>query len=287
MRLGAAGLALLGGARSPWAAPSAKKKPAAVTAVGIPIGVQLWSVRDACKKDFDGTLKTLAAIGFEGVEFAGYHNYAENPAGLKKKLAELGLRIAGAHLGADALTGEALKKTIDFHKTLGCKNLIVSMDKRATDPEKSKELARLLNDAAKALAPAGLACGYHNHAEEFQKAGDKTYWDLLAERTSKDVILQQDCGWSTAAGQDPAALVRKYPGRTRSTHIKAKLPPTGAEGKKPIIGQDYTDWKKVAAACKEVGGTEWLIVEQEDYPDGLSPVEATRLSYEGLKRLLA
>ena len=136
------------------------------------------------------------------------------------------------------------------------------------------------------LKPLGMACGFHNHTGEFKKDGDKTYWDLFAERTTKDVILQQDCGWTMAAGFDPAAYIRKYPGRTRTTHFKPTVR-EGDAGKKAIFGQDSVDWKSVYEACASVGGTEWIVLEQETYPDGKTPMDCTRESYAGVKALLA
>jgi len=245
----------------------------------IPIAVQLYSVRDVCGKDFDGALQQVAEMGFEGVEFAGYHKYGGNPEGLRKKLDELKLKAAGTHIGAGSLTPGNLKKTVEFHKTIGCRFLIVPGDGRFTHPEKSKEYAQLLTEAAAALKPEGMYCGHHNHTGEFKKEGDKTYWDLFAERTSKDVVLQNDIGWTTAAGLDPVALIKRYPGRTKTTHLKA-------HGGKPIIGQDTVNWKGVIPALYEFGGTEWFVVEQESYPDGKTSMECTRLSLEGLRKIL-
>ncbi len=251
----------------------------------IPISVQLYSVRDVCAKDFDSALKQMADLGFEGVEFAGYYKYASDARGLKKKLDDLHLRAAATHIGAGEFAADKIDKTIEFHKTIGCKFLIVPGDKRFTDPEKSKELAELMTKTAERLKPEGLYCGYHNHTAEFQKDGDKTYWDLFAERTSKDVVLQQDVGHTVYAGVDPVALVKKYPGRTKTTHIKGRLP-QGTQGKKPFVGQDLVDWKSYLGACYAVGGTEWFSIEQEEYPDGKSSVECTKISLDGLKTIL-
>ena len=276
LRLGAATAAALALPRFTFGAQGKK----------VGIGVQLYSVRDACAKDFDAALKEIAGMGFEGVEFAGYHKYDGKAADLKKKLDELGLKAAGTHIRADSFTGDALKKTIEFHKTIGCSLLICPGDGRFTSAEKSKELAELFNKAAEALKPEGLYCGYHNHTQEFGKAeGDKTWWDLFAERTTKDVVLQLDFGHAIYAGADCVALVKKSPGRIKTTHIKGRLP-KGTTGKKPFVGQDTADWKAILGACREVGGTEWFSIEQEDYPDGKSPMECTKISLEGLKKIL-
>ena len=252
---------------------------------GIPIAVQLYSVRRDCKQNFDAALEQVAAMGFEGVEFAGYYGYADRAAELKIRLQALNLKVAGTHIGLETLQGDALNRTIEFHQGIGCRFLIVPGNDAFTDPEKSKGLAETFNRLAETLKPLGMACGYHNHTREFEKDRDKTFWDLFAERTSQDVILQQDCGWSFAAGFDPVAYVRKYPGRTRTVHFKPTVQ-KGDASKKAIIGQDAVDWAAVHAACAAVGGTEWIVIEQETYPDGKTPMDCTRESLAGLKALL-
>jgi sugar phosphate isomerase/epimerase len=253
----------------------------------IPVALQLWSVRKDCEKDLDGTLARVAELGFAGVEFAGYFGYQRNPEGLRKKLDQLHLTAAGTHIRVESFSDGQFADTVAFHKILGCKFLIVPGDKRFTDPKGNIEYAGVMNRAAQALAPHGMFCGHHNHTEEFKKVGPVTFWDEFATHTSKTVILQQDVGWSTVAGQDPVALVRRYPSRTRSAHFKAKLPKGQDRTKKPIIGQDTIDWRALITACTEVGGTEWFVLEQEDYPDGLTPFQSVQASFAGLKKILA
>jgi sugar phosphate isomerase/epimerase len=109
---------------------------------------------------------------------------------LRKKLDGLKLQVAGTHIGFDTLQGDDLKKTIEFHQIIGCKFLVVPSVGGFSDPERSKDLAEAFNSLAGILKPLGMACGYHNHIGEFKKDGDRTCWELFAERTSKDVILQ-------------------------------------------------------------------------------------------------
>lgn len=251
----------------------------------IPIAVQLYSVRDDCGKDFDAALAAVAKMGFVGVEFAGYHKYNGKAKELRAKLDELGLKAAATHIGTHTLRGDALKQTIEFHQQIGCKYLIVPGDGDFTNPDKSKALAEFFNQTAAKLKPLGMACGYHNHEGEFAKTGDSNHWELFAERTTKDVVLQVDCGWAAAAGQDCADLMKRHPGRMKVVHLK----PTvfgDAAGKKAIFGQDSVNWGPVLSACREVGGTEWLTLEQEAYPDGKSPMECTALSFAALKKAL-
>ena len=254
----------------------------------IPIAVQLYSLRGDCDKDIDAVLKAVSKMGFTGVEFYGnsYFKYNGKAKELRKVLDDLKLKSEGIHAATSALKGDGLKSAIEVAGILGTRFIIVPGDGDITDPEKSKALAEVFNKAAETLKPHKIRCGFHNHTSEFKKDGDKTYWDLFAERTTKDVVLQQDVGHTAAAGVDPVALFRKYPGRSGSVHYAPHADSKQA-GKKAIIGQDSIDWKGCITACREVGGTEWFVLEQESYPDGKSPMECTEMSLVGLKKILA
>jgi len=97
--------------------------------------------------------------------------------------------------------------------------------------------------------------------------------------------LQQDVGWTAAAGYDPAAMIRKYPGRSQIIHCKPTIV-AGDKGR-AILGEDSVKWVPVLEACRDVGGTEWLTIEQEAYPDRMPPMECVALSLAGLKEILA
>ena len=269
------------------AAAVAGSRALAAPAAGrdIPIALQLYSVRGDCAKDIDAALAAVAKMGFAGVEFAGYYKYGGKAKELRAKLDELGLKAAATHISTKTLRGDALNQTIEFHKEIGCKYLIAPGDGDFTNPEKSTALAEFFNETAAKLKPHGLACGYHNHKHEFAKAGDSNYWELFAQRTGKDVVLQIDCGWAAAAGQDCADLMKRYPGRMQVVHVK----PTvfgAAAGKKAIFGQDSVNWGPILTACRDLGATAWLTLEQEAYPDGKSPMECTALSLAALKKAL-
>jgi sugar phosphate isomerase/epimerase len=260
---------------------------AAADASKIGISVQLYSVRDDCGKDFDGALEKIAKMGFGAVEFAGYHSYGSKPKELRKRLDDLHLKADGTHIGAGSLRGDGLKGTADFCQTVGIKYLIVPGDGDFTNAEKSKAFAETFNTATEFLKPLGMACGYHNHTEiaKVDPETKKTYWELFAERTTKDVCLQQDIGWTVEAGLDPVVLIKEFPGRTRIPHFKPQVVRADKD-KKAILGQDSVKWADVIEACATVGGTEWFVIEQETYPDGKSPMECTELSLAGLKKLL-
>lgn len=252
------------------------------------LSVQLWSVRDAVAADFEGTLARLRDMGFEAVEFAGdYGPWADDPAGLKAALDGLGLAVSGAHVGFDLLDEDDFDATVRFHRALGNELLIVPWDERAFSAEGVDAVIADLNALAEKLAPHGLRIGYHNHAQELATFGETTFWDHIASATRADVVLQLDVGWARIAGRDPVELVRRYPGRTVTTHLKAKIP-EGQPGQ-PLIGQDGAgpDWGALVCALTEVGGTRWLVLEQEDYPEGLSPMEAVQASRQGLAPYLS
>lgn len=249
------------------------------------LGVQLWSVKDEIKQDFKGTLTAIARLGFQGVEFAGeFGPYKDDPGGLKAFLSQTGLQCAGAHMHLDQLADNRFAATTTFYQTLGCTNLIISMDARGASTAGSAQMSKELSALSARLAGLGMRIGYHNHAQEFAGAVGSTPWDVIATNTPNAAILQQDVGWTTFAGKDPVAYVRKYPGRTVSTHFKAKL----AEGSTgtPIIGQDGTDWAGLASAVRQVGGTDWIIIEQEEYPNGMGQLESVAASLKGLRAVL-
>ncbi|EWH11396.1 xylose isomerase domain-containing protein TIM barrel [Catenovulum agarivorans DS-2] len=250
------------------------------------ISVQLWSVKDDVKKDFKGTLTQLSKMGFQGVEFArDFGPYAQNPHGLKQFLTSLNLQASGAHVPFSALDDENFLSTVAFYKTLDCNLLIVPYDERAFSADGIEWVVAELNRLSDKLAAYGMKVGYHNHAQEFEAYKNSTYWDYMAQNTSENVVLQQDVGWTEYSGNDPVEYVRKYPGRTLTTHYKVRLP-EGTQGKLPIIGKDTIDWPNLIKANKEVGGTLWLVVEQEEYPNGLTPLQAVAESKKGLDSFL-
>jgi sugar phosphate isomerase/epimerase len=286
--VGSIGVLLLGiFACSPQNTTDSEMSDATITTSKLPqVSVQLWSVKDEVSSDFKGTLQKLAAMGFEGVEFAGeFGEFAENPAGLKQFLNSVGLEVSGAHVHFDKLNADNFEKTVTFYRDIGTTLLIIPYDERAYDPNGIELVVNELNTLAQKLAPLGMQIGFHNHAKEFDVYQDSTYWDYIAQSTSDNVVLQLDVGWVAYAGKDPVEYVRRYPGRTLTAHYKVRLPP-GTENRLPFIGQDTIDWPALINANIEVGGTRWLVVEQEEYPNGLTPLQAVEISKNGLDAYL-
>ena len=269
IKLGIGATAIFAGGACPLAslvdsarADSAKGK--------IPIGLQLYSVRSACSKDLPGVLKKVAAMGYDGVEFAGYYGFSAEE--IKKMLDENGLKCCGTHILKDGLSGENLQKTIDFNKKIGNRYLIVAWmpPSYAESIDTIKETAKFFNEVAAKAAKQGMMVGYHAHGDDFKKVDgqSETAWNMLFENLDPQVVMQMDVGNCQGGGCDPIAVLKKFPGRAKTVHLKE-------DGGKPqaLIGEGKVDWKSVFEICKTSGGTQWMIVEYEHKPDELEPVD--------------
>lgn len=263
---------------------------AASTQTQPKVSVQLWSVKNELKADFNATITALAAMGFDAVELAGeFAQYHDTPGAMAEYIASKGMSISGAHIGWDALKGDEFEKTVAFYQAANVDSLTISWDTRAFDPKTVQQTIDDLILFNKKLAPLGFKFGYHNHAQEFGAYENHTMWDQIANSTPNSVVMQLDAGWAYVAGEYPESVVLRHPGRTDSIHYKASLRTSDKQAKskkRTIIGEDSINWKALIKANKEVGGTRWLIVEQEEYPEGLNPLEAVALSKKGLDKLL-
>jgi len=223
----------------------------------IPVGFQLYTVRGEFERDVPATLKKLGQLGYQGVEFWGYAGtekvYQEYSAtNLRKRLDENGLKCCGMHLELKALSPENLNRTIDNNLTLGSPYLNVAAAKEKMSSETGiAELARLLNEGALKCHPRNLTVGYHAHPFDFEKINDRFAWDLLFSQTEPAVNMQMDVGNCLSGNGDPIAMLKKFPGRTRSIHIK--------EHQEKTFESDF--YKQVFHLCETSSGTKWYIVE--------------------------
>ena len=229
----------------------------------IPIGLQLYSVREDCKNDLPGVLKEVARMGYAGVEFAGY--YGHSAADLRKMLDDLGLICCGTHTGIQTLLGEELPKTIEYNQTLGNKFLIVpGLPKERTESKAAwLDTAATMNSISELVRPHGLYTGYHNHHTEFQPLPDTEDlpWDLFFGNTVPDVVMQFDTGNAMHGGAEAGPFLRKYPGRALTVHLKEY----SATNDRALIGEGDVKWDEIFELCETVGGTQWYVVEQESY----------------------
>ena len=236
----------------------------AFAATSIPVGLELYSVRNALKGDPTGTVRTVAEMGYQCVEFyAPYFDWTEpQTKQMKKLLDDLGVRCFSTHNSSSYFTPENLKKARDMNLILGSKYLVMSSSDPKPGLDGWKEVADTLNSAADQLEPAGLKTGYHNHLREFTPVEGRRPIEILAKNTKPSVVLQLDIGTCLEAGSDPVAWIRANPGRIRSIHCKDWSPEAG-KGYTVLFGEGAADWKAIFAAAESVGGVEYYLVEQE------------------------
>ena len=236
----------------------------AASSASIPVGLELYSVRDALKQDPEGTVRTVAKMGYKVVEFyAPYFDWSDAQAKQMRKLMDdLGIRCNSTHNGAEQFSAKNINRARDLNLILGSKYVVLAWSDPKTGPDGWKAVADTLNSAAETLEPSGLKPGYHNHQAEFTGAVGQRPMDMLAKSTKPSVMLQLDVGTCVEAGSDPVAWIRANPGRIRSIHCK-DWSPDADKGYKVLFGEGVTDWKGIFAAAESVGGVEYYLIEQE------------------------
>jgi len=244
----------------------------------IPIGVQLYSVRGDCARDLPGVLKAIGEMGYEGVEFAGY--YGRTAKQLRKLLDDHGLKCCGTHTHLGTITGDALKGTVEFNQTIGNKYLIVPGLPRENhaSADALKKTADFFTEVAEKVKPQGMRVGYHAHGGDFRKFDGQTGWDIIFSNAGPDVVMQLDIGNCIGGGGDPVAVLKKFPGRSATIHLKEHGGKPGA-----VIGEGDVKWDVIFELCETTGGTEWYIVEQERY--AASPLETIKLCLQNLRKM--
>jgi sugar phosphate isomerase/epimerase len=249
----------------------------------IPVALQLYSVREACSCDLPGTLKAIAEMGYEGVEFAGY--YGRSADELRKMLDNLGLKVAGTHISIDTLLGDELQRTIEFNRVLGNRFLIVSSlpEEKRCSKTVWLETARLINEIAEKVKFEGMRVGYHNHAVEFQPINGELPWDIFFGTATPDVVMQLDTGNAMRGGVSPDGvleIMKRYPGRAVTVHLKE----FSSKNELALIGEGEMKWQEFFSLCETTGGTEWYIVEQENY--AFPPIECARRCLKNLRKIM-
>lgn len=269
-----ASAAALAGATRSLAAPAPKAPaPAPVPFPprkgGIPIGLELYSVRGELTKNLPATLQGVAAAGYEVVEFYSPYvgwtfPYAKDVKGL---MDDLGLRCLSTHNPATALQPANIGKTIELNQILGARHIVVASPPAGTKGlEGWKQACALFTEASTRLQPHGLRAGYHNHATEWKPLdGGPRIMDVIAANTPAEFVLQLDVGTCVEAGADPVAWIKAHPGRIRNIHLKDWAPGTKAEEKafRVLFGEGVSPWKEICAAAESVGGVEVYLLEQE------------------------
>ena len=261
------------------AAPLALAAPAGKN---IPIGIELYSVRDEMTKDTLATVRAIARMGYEVVEFYGpyYAWTADFVKDVRKMMDETGIRCNSTHNDARNFRPDGLQKAIDYNKTLGAKYVVMASSGSVSGLEGWKGVGDTLTQAMEKLRPAGLRAGYHNHQTEFKPLDGKRPIEVIAANTPKDVMLQLDVGTCVEVGSDPVAWINANPGRINSLHLKDWAP---GEGYKVLFGEGAAPWKKIFEAAEKTGGVEFYLIEQEGsaYP----PMETAERCLASYKKI--
>ena len=236
----------------------------AQASASIPVGLELYSVRDELQRDPGATVRAVAKMGYQGVEFyAPYFEWSEEQTKrMRKLLDELGIRCFSTHNDSSSMNVANLQKAADRNLILGSRYVVMASAEPGLGTDGWKAVAEALNFAAERLESSGLKAGYHNHQLEFTPVGGVRPIEILAKNTKQSIMLQLDVGTCLEAGGDPVAWIRANPGRIRSLHCKDwSSDPTKRYS--VLFGEGSADWKGIFQAAEGTGGVEYYLVEQE------------------------
>ena len=256
--------------------------------LGLPIGLIVYTVRDDCAKDLEGTLSQVARIGYKEVEMSAPF-FGRKASEIRRILDENGLACPSAHW-AVAKTISEWQKQVEDARGIGLKYMISNIPRsKPATLDDYKRGAELLNKQGEQCRKAGIQLTYHNHHFEFKPFDGVVAYDELLRRTDPKLVkMEMDCFWITFAGRDPVEYFNKYPGRFALLHIK-DLKPGHTPSTDKIEGQPFTevgrgviDWERIFAAAPK-GGLKHYFVEQDtcDRP----PLESIKISCDYLKAL--
>ncbi len=266
----------------------------------LPVMLQVYTVRDFAERDFAGTMKAIADIGYKYVELAGL--YGLKPDAVKSALDDAGLTVVSAHVPFDELSGNTAA-VLDIYKSLGCKYIAVpylSDEYRPGAPKFEFALSEI-ERIGKACADRGMLLLYHNHDFEFVKMDDGSFGldYMYSHIPAQYLATELDVCWVHVAGQDPAAYIRKYAGRAPVVHLKDYVGEK-TEGMYDLIGQEKTSVETKKFEFRPVGygkqdipsilaaavdaGAEYVVVEQ-DQSYGMSSLESAKRSFDYLAGL--
>jgi sugar phosphate isomerase/epimerase len=282
---------------------TARAADAPVGPLGKPIGLQIYTVREAAAKDLPGTLRAIANIGYREVELAGIPPVSAKD--LRKILTDCGLTAPSMHASmADLQAG--LQQRIDYAKAIGAEYLVCSFpwtaDSRFKEnPGKAvlslasginlddwKWNAKQLNRIAAAAAKSGLRCGYHNHNMEFRSYDGVVAYDELLRLTDPALVtMEMDLAWVYTAGVDPVKYLKKHGDRISLLHVKEvrkdlRTMVDRVQAQTTEVGSGKTDWKHVFKAMEPARIAHYF-VEQENFDR--PPLEAVKISFDYLKGL--
>ncbi len=241
------------------------------------IGLQLYTVREQMKKDFEGTLAKVAAIGYREVEFAGLFDHS--PKDVRAILDRDGLTAVSGHVDYKILNSDAAG-AIEAAKIMGQSYIVCPwIDESMRNPDDMKRIAQTLNRVGEQSKSAGLQLAYHNHDFEFKRRPDgKLFYDALLEDTDPNLVkMEMDLFWITNGGQDPLKYFNLYPGRFPLVHVKDRK----NNGEMTEVGSGAIDFKRIFAQSDKAGIKHYIV--EHDQPK--SPFDSIKKSYDYLKNL--
>ena len=258
------------------------------------VGLQLYTVRDAMKSDFDGTIAKVARTGYKEVEFAGYFDHS--PKDVSALLKKNGLTAPSCHVPYDTVENK-WEQQIEASHVIGHKFIVCPWiePKQRQEPDGYKRAADLFQKAGEVSKKAGIQFAYHNHTFEFQPSealGGKLPYDILLATDANYVKMELDLCWITVAGKDPIEYFNKYPGRFPLVHVKdMKVLPKGAEGpttnpdkempNMTEVGSGVIDWKHIFSHAQNAGIQHYFV--EHDFP--ADPFASITKSYAYLSTL--
>jgi sugar phosphate isomerase/epimerase len=262
------------------------------------VGLQLYTVRDAMKKDFAGTIAKVASTGYKEVEFAGYFDHS--PADVRAILDKNGLTGPSCHVDFETVE-KKLPETIDAAHTIGHTFIICPWvdEKLRKSPDGWKQVAAAFNKVGETTKKAGIQFGYHNHTFEFvpdKNLGGKPPYDFLLENTDANLVkMEMDLCWISVTGNDPVSYFQRFPGRFPLVHVKdvKELPKVAPDKSSEFLnttfektvmtaaGSGVIDWKRIFEHADQAG-IEHYFVEHDAPADPFASIAA---SYKYLSTL--
>jgi sugar phosphate isomerase/epimerase len=268
---------------------------------GLPIGLQLYSVREMMAKDYEGTLKQIGALGYQEVEAAGYFDHSSEQ--VKRAMSSAGLKCVSAHYSYTNFNKD-FDKIVAFNKDIGVQYIICAFP-GIKDPSRLKDMsyrtqitsftledyrwnADQFNKFGEKLKAAGMKFGYHNHTMEFAKQDGVVPFDEMVRLTDPDLVtFEMDCGWVIVGGANPVDYLKRYPSRISMLHVKdfkhvEKPAPTLEPPPAAELGRGTLDYRLVFEAAKKANIKHYF-VEQEEFD--LPPMESLKIDADYMKKL--
>jgi sugar phosphate isomerase/epimerase len=295
--------ALLYGTASLHSSKLAAENKETTKYLDLPLGLELYSVREMLPTNYEGTLKQIAALGYREVEAAGFYNHSASQ--VKHAMQQAGLRCVSAHYSYEDLHTK-LDQIVAFSKEIGL-DYIVCPGPGHKDASHHTKMhpgqataftledwrwnAEQFNKIGEKVHAAGLKFGYHNHTREFKKQDGVTPYDELMRLTDPSVVtMEMDCGWVIVGGGNPIELLRRYPTRISMLHVKdfkwtkssdpESSPPPATE-----LGRGVIDYRPIFEAAARTGHIKHCFVEQEEFD--VPPFQSLKIDADYMRKFHA